>query len=390
MKTILFYELSKMLGIKKALICVSVVITLCIIIFFSRAIINYNLFSYLTEVKMILTQTAGTLTPEQYSDAEERYNEIINNNENYIETDGIRKMKSDMQYEVEVLERIRYQNKLIEISRDSSALQNQLNNADITRNRQILVQHYLDMFSSKKDLVFGYNLFYDFYDSFMRNFAPFILGFLIIFTISPLFSTEYSTKMDSLILSSKHGKRKVILSKFIAAWIGTTVIFVLVMGTYICLCGLVFGFSGGKTSLALMYYNTFQYMWSPYDLTMSQFFLISLLISYFACIGLAAFVLFISSKSRNSLIVYTWGLGIYFIPLFFYAVDNGREYFGGIIDFSYSRIMQVTPLFDKFQGYIIFGHVVMIKEILLVLLTFATIIFSILAFHSFKHRQAVN
>lgn len=241
------------------------------------------------------------------------------------------------------------------------------------------------MLNEKGPIYGGYNTFYDLYEVFKKNLAPLLLGFLIIFLTAPIFSTEYSMRMDGLILSSRHGKRKVIFAKFLATCITVTAVFILTTGCYALLSGALVGFEGGNTSIRALHLVGW-----PYDFTALQYWLISLGIAYLACIGLTALMLVLSSVSRSSTVVAAIGLVIFYVPLFIGFVSDGNSKQSGFLNLTYSRIMQVTPLFDRFTGYVVFDHVIMLKEIALTFMILITAIFGVLAFYSFKRRQVKN
>ena len=392
MKMMLFYELKKMFSFKKTLICVLSVIALSIIIFLGTAS-SHNLFQTLPEIKQKLNASAGEMTSEHIKPILQRYEEIINDPNNYTEIDGEQTFtpSDEIKAEMNSFESILHTNTVNDWpQRMIKNLQEELAEPNISHDEELLIKRNIEMFSKKGNLIIGYNLFYDYYNSFVKNFAPYLLGFLILFFIAPIFSNEYTTKMDGLILSSKRGKRGVIIAKFTAALIGITTLFTFVIGLYILICGTVFGFSGGETSLTTMYYDIFQYLDSPYNLTMFQFLLLSLGTSWAACIGFGVFTLFISSKIRNTMTVSAISLIVFYLPLFFYSVTNGREGLTGIINFTYGRIMQVAPLIDRFNGYVLFGNVIMLKEVLLFLLTVITAVLGFFAYRSFKMRQVTN
>lgn len=78
---------------------------------------------------------------------------------------------------------------------------------------------------------------------------------VIIIAVSTIFSNEYSTKMDALILTTRYGKNRQIIAKLLVSIIFTTI---LIVGLFILFCtafGLQYGLSGWnadiQTNLAL-------------------------------------------------------------------------------------------------------------------------------------------
>ncbi|MCL1964481.1 MAG: hypothetical protein FWF69_05405 [Firmicutes bacterium] len=393
MKMMLFYELKKMFNLKKIIICGTSMIALCAIIFFGRAS-SLNLFENLPDIKQKLNIFSGEITSENMKPILQRYEEIINDPNHYTEVDGERIFtpSAEIRTEMDKFEYILFLHNSINSwpQRMIDRLQENLTDPGITPAQELLIKQNIEMLSKKGNLIVGYNLFYDYYNSFLKNFAPFLLGFLMLFFLAPVFSNEYATKMDGLILSSKHGKKGVIIAKFFAAFIGINAFFILVFGTYILIAGIAVGFSGGQTSFTTTLHDAFQYVNSPYNFTMFQFLLFSLAVSWGACIGFGVFILFISSKIRNTMTVSAISLPVFILPLFFYAVDNSRDEFTGIINFSYGRIMQVAPLIDRFNGFVLLGNVIMLKDVLLILLSVTTGMLAFFTYRSWKKREVAN
>lgn len=78
------------------------------------------------------------------------------------------------------------------------------------------------------------------------------LLFLLSLIISPIFSSEYSQHIDSLILTSKNGKRSLIYAKFFAAFsISVGLTFIFLMSTYLTCMG-IYGFDGTSAQIQLL------------------------------------------------------------------------------------------------------------------------------------------
>ena len=387
MKDLINYELKKIFEKKKVIIFSLVTITLCIAIFLGRAY-SLNTFNNLDRIKESSAILVGEITPEKIEPIEKLYAEFINTPENFIEGEpgGEMQMKQEVNAEFDLLEHWLSMNNFDKLQKDDiKELENILKQSNLELDEKLSIEKYIEMLKEKGNLHIGYNLFYDFSEYFSTMSAP-ILGFLIIFFLSPVFSNEYTTNMDALILSSKNGKKKIILSKIIASIIAITCIFILVIGTYNLVNAFVFGLEGGATSFTTLLYDPFIYMNSPYNLTMLQYFLLSILISYLGCLGLGAFTLFISSKVSNQLFATMINMALFFIPL----IMVGFLGYDSIVKFSYMSIMQVRPLFYDFSALVIFKNVVMTKDIILILLSITTIVLGLLTFNSFRKHQVSN
>lgn len=93
-------------------------------------------------------------------------------------------------------------------------------------------------------------------DGYLRFFAfsttnAFIVMFLIGFILSPLFSEEYQRGMDSLILTSKNGKRTQVLAKLVTAVsFSIAIAFIFLLIGYL-LCMIVYGAEGANAQIQL-------------------------------------------------------------------------------------------------------------------------------------------
>lgn len=63
---------------------------------------------------------------------------------------------------------------------------------------------------------------------------PIIVALLIAVFISPVCALEYQQKTDSVILCSKHGRRKLALAKLSASLVFSAAVYIICMGLYIC------------------------------------------------------------------------------------------------------------------------------------------------------------
>lgn len=100
---------------------------------------------------------------------------------------------------------------------------------------QMMAYQYKSLYSGNKgeiltakaeemygDLAENYTAYYNYDLGYwkLRNIHvnyPFSIGLFVLIGLAPLFSAEYSKKTDAIVLSSKHGKRKLIFAKIKAA-----------------------------------------------------------------------------------------------------------------------------------------------------------------------------
>ncbi|MDL2318824.1 hypothetical protein LJC74_07125 [Eubacteriales bacterium OttesenSCG-928-A19] len=389
MKTMIFYELKKIFGTRKSVMCGLLVLLLCGGVFAMDCFDKQTL-AHLDDIRKSTAVYTGEITPERMAPLIQRYSEITGNQDNWIETENESVLNAASAEEIATWEYALSRNAVNAYRNERIAyLQTEalgLREADLNR---LLMEKEQAMLSKNPNISIGYNLFFDYFVRFIGNVAPIMLGFLIILFLAPLFSMEYSTRMDGLILSSKRGKRSFIVSKLLAALLTISVIHVAVIGFYTLLCGVFWGLDGAATSLTATFYNPFPYIFSPFGFSMGQYFFYAIGVSYAACIGLGSLTLFLSSKTRNAVLCMSIVMVIFFVPLLIYALGGYGDIVGGI-NFSYGRIMQVYPLVGSFRGHVLFGEVILEKSLVLAALGITTVAFLWGAFQTFKKHQVVN
>ncbi len=123
-----------------------------------------------------------------------------------------------------------------------------------------------------------------------------VIFLLIGYIISPIFSNEYSTGADNLLLSSKNSKI-VFLSKMFTVISITIMLAVLFLGITIGLCGVKYGFDAKDCALQIM---------SPLswlDLTFGEFYSKIVICSILGLIVFSSLGAFISSITKQSFVV---------------------------------------------------------------------------------------
>lgn len=202
----------------------------------------------------------------------------------------------------------------------------------------------------------------------------------ICIVIAPVFSGEYQTGTDAVILSAKYGKTKLTTAKITASLLFGTLAFAL---NLIVACGLplaAFGTDGWN--LPLQIGNTTV----PYPLTFLQATLISVGVIYLVLLGMIGLTLLLSSKMKSPYLVLIVLVPILFIPMF--ITPNGTTGVYNLILFllPYRATM---PELGKYISYQ-FGSLVLdafsVRAILYALLTVIMLPLARLGFR--KHQVA--
>jgi len=180
-----------------------------------------------------------------------------------------------------------------------------------------------------------------------------VLGVMLLFGLSPIYSKEYSSGVDNYIFSSKKGRNPLAWAKIGAALIFT---FAVVLGWEMfnfLVNSLLHGNQGWSTPLQLytLYMNP-AYADSSYAFSMFEYHFIQLGIHLLAGFAFALLIVAISSVSKNSLTTLLIGGFIYGAPL----VLGGLKWLEPILAFSYSSVARVQFLFTDFKTVDIFGY----------------------------------
>jgi ABC-type transport system involved in multi-copper enzyme maturation permease subunit len=125
----------------------------------------------------------------------------------------------------------------------------------------------------------------------------YFIGALVIIGLANVYSQEYSTRMDSLIFSSKHGRRRIILAKFIAIVIYCSAVTLAFAIKILSLNGYYYGFSGWNAPFKTMNYQTPSFAGDIW-----QFYAMQQLYVVFGSIVLGLLVAFLSSLTRQPMI----------------------------------------------------------------------------------------
>jgi ABC-type transport system involved in multi-copper enzyme maturation permease subunit len=229
------------------------------------------------------------------------------------------------------------------------------------------------------------------WDNLFTNWGDFVMLFLLFvplaFIIAPVFSVEASTGMDNLILSSRHGRWKIVTAK-IAAVIVTAVC---VIAAYLA-ATFIFGFlsvgtfEGGKAALR----SIPGYVRAPFGFSNWQFTLVSVLWLLASGIVYALIVAFISSRTGNLLAAFGISLIVLFLNVGLSALGTTiSRMIQPIIDFGMASIALTGEVFTGYKAYNIFGTVVPYWFTILVFMAAITALSGFGMYWGQKHRTAI-
>ncbi|MBZ9606937.1 ABC transporter permease subunit [Clostridium estertheticum] len=215
-----------------------------------------------------------------------------------------------------------------------------------------------------------------------------IVGLLLLLCLglSGVFSEEYSSGMDALILSSKYGKKTIITAKLIASCIYSSSIALIfgiipIISSVLCY-GNIDGFDSPMQVLGM-------YSFSPYHLNVSEVYLLQFLMMFIGILAFGLLILMFSSRIRNLLVTFFVSFAAIIMPLYLAGNMVIEHSILGLIN-SYCFFISPSDSLQMVNTYNIFGTPV----INIVACGIALIIFSMISIyitkHSFRKHEVVN
>jgi ABC-type transport system involved in multi-copper enzyme maturation permease subunit len=198
------------------------------------------------------------------------------------------------------------------------------------------------------------------WDNLFKNWGDFIMLFLLFvplaFIIAPVFSVEASTGMDNLILSSRHGRQKIVTAKIAAVAVTSACIIIAYLAATFMFGFLsVRTFEGGSAAIR----SIPGYVRAPFGFTNWQFTLVSALWLLASGIVYALIVAFISSRTGNLLAAFGISLIVLFLNVGLSALGTTiSRLIQPVIDFGIANITLVGEVFSNYKVYNLFGTVV--------------------------------
>lgn len=241
-------------------------------------------------------------------------------------------------------------------------------------------KEYWGSMADKVDTPLQYG-YYEGWEVIISSFELLMFALLAICMVAaPVFSREYQTGTDAVLLSAKYGKTKLATAKIAATFLFGTVAFILHI---IVACGLpLIAFGTDGWNLPLQIANTA----IPYPFTFLQAVLINIGIIFLVLFAMIGFTLFLSSKMKSPYLVLIILVPILFIPLFLTPNGTAGGYNLALFLLPYRAAM---PEFGKYISYQFGGLVLDVLTVRVILYALLTLIMLPLAGLGFKKHQVV-
>lgn len=200
----------------------------------------------------------------------------------------------------------------------------------------------------------------------------------ICIVVAPVFSGEYQSGTDAVILSAKYGKTKLATAKITASLLFGTAAFILHIG--VACIGPLAAFGADGWNLPLQIGNTV----IPYPFTFLQAVLINIGIVYLVLVAMIGLTLLLSAKVKSPYFVLIILVPVLFIPMFLTPNGTTGAYNLTLFLLPYRSTM---PEFGKYISYQFGGLVLDALTVRAILYAFLIIIMLPLAKLGFKKHQ---
>lgn len=208
----------------------------------------------------------------------------------------------------------------------------------------------------------------------------FAVSFIICTCVSPVFSGEYQTGADSIILSSRYGRSKVIAAKLMASAILSTGLFVIGVLFFTMLLLGIYGFHGWNSSLQIIQFR------APFPLTVIETYFLSVLIGYLACLMVMAITLLLSAKMKSPFSVMVCSAILLFGPMFI-PYSKSSRLFNHLVNLFPIKMMNGYSSFSHYELYHVFGYLIPEPYFMGGTAVIVSVILLPFAYRSFKTHQ---
>lgn len=207
-----------------------------------------------------------------------------------------------------------------------------------------------------------------------------ISAFVIAICLAPVFAGEYQSGADSIILSSRYGRNKVIFAKLKASLIVSLGLIALALTTYTLLLLGICGFDGGSASVQIVD------LMAPVPYTVFQTYLWTILIGGLACLLVGAVTLWLSSRMNTPFSVIIIVVILILGPLFIPSSKSSR-FFNHMMDLLPSNMMDSFRKVTNYEVFHIFGQLIPEYKVMVGVAVIVIIMLLPFAYQGFKKRQ---
>ncbi|WP_294853429.1 ABC transporter permease subunit [uncultured Oscillibacter sp.] len=385
MRRIIIFELKKMLMRPVSILALILLIAINCLSIFTDGMGTLILPEYVTAQKTEQSKYAGRMDKNWTDEIQQRLNVITEDHKNLIQEDEREQVRKEylekgytQQYidslsnsvflkpeitdslTYRVLKDAEYSSTFYTKAKDLSiALGKYYRSEYLGKKGEVLAQKAEKMYgylAQKYIAFYDYNLGWNKLIS-LQKLLPFTVGFFLLIALSSAFSGEYSGKTDSLLMSSKHGKGKLIHAKIMAAFFLAVGIWLLMQLLSLILVDSVFSLEGSQALVQDWQFNT-----CPFAFTQRTNYLAVCGMSITGILIFTAVILFISVKTKNPFITLLIS-GTFLMTPVIANIPQIGSFIKEIFTFAPVNILIAADHFTFFKAYYFFGHALMMQVV---------------------------
>jgi len=218
----------------------------------------------------------------------------------------------------------------------------------------------------------------------MHTTYPFTIGLIILIALAPIFASEYSGRTDALLLTTKHGKRRLVYAKLKAG-----LLFAILSWSAIELINTLLIFSIYGATGAEAYWQNWLIDWSPFPWSQLQITLVTIATSFLGAIFLAGAVMLISAFSKNQFVSLLIGGVMLLLPVLSLSLTD-YGVFQTIFNFMPTRVLTAINEWQWFDLAYLFGKAVPLQYVIIVTAVILLTVSMFICFFTFKRHQVEN
>lgn len=187
----------------------------------------------------------------------------------------------------------------------------------------------------------------------MNSIAPFLIVAMLLLGVSPIFAGEYESKIAPIVLSTKNGRIKIMKVKVLASVIYAIVIVGVVNLVGFAIIMSVFGIQGLNAPMQCLS----DYICSPYNFTILQFWIVAMLTSVFGYIIFTLLIILISNSIKSSFKTFFLSAFVFSLPIIIEnLVVTSESWPKTILNLSINQFMKGTNIYQVFSTVNVLGQ----------------------------------
>ena len=195
------------------------------------------------------------------------------------------------------------------------------------------------------------------WENLFNNWGEHMMQFLLFvplaFVIAPVFAVERSSGMDSLILSSRNGRRKIVTAKLLSVLVASIVVVVLYLAATFIFGFLPHGsFQGWDAAIqSIPTYARSMFRWKVW-----QFAAVGAVWLIFTGAVYSLIICFISSRMNSQMSTVGVSLAVLFVNVGLAAMgDTVTQRLGVLVDFGLANVTLAKEVFSGYKVFHVFG-----------------------------------